>query len=72
MAEEKKNGAAYLARAAIYTQQSRWSDAVGDLTAAIALKYDLSKSHKARASCYAALKKFDLARQDLSLVHSDK
>jgi tetratricopeptide (TPR) repeat protein len=68
VAIDDQNGAAYFARAAIYTQQGRWSDAIEDLTKSIQLRYDLCKSLQARAACYGTLKRFDLARKDLSLV----
>ena len=70
VAMDHQNGPAYFARAAIYTQEGRWPDAIGDLTKAIQLRYDLCKSLQARAACYSVLKKFDLARQDLSQVKS--
>jgi tetratricopeptide (TPR) repeat protein len=68
LAVDHENGAAYFARAAIYTQQGRWSDAISDLTQAGRLRYALSRTYRARAACYGALKKFDLARQDLRMA----
>jgi tetratricopeptide (TPR) repeat protein len=68
VAIDHQNGAAYFARAAIYTQQGHWSDAIEDLTKSIQLRYDLCKALQARAACYGALKRFDLARKDLSLI----
>ncbi len=65
IALDGKNAAAYMARATIRTQQGNLTAAVDDLTKVLDLKYDLTRALRARAACYQALKRQDLAIKDM-------
>jgi tetratricopeptide (TPR) repeat protein len=63
-------GAPYFLRAQIYAQKSKWEPASADLTRAINAGYSLVKAVRARAGCYEALGKKDLALDDMNLANS--